>query len=785
MFLLRNVLLVSKQFFHLVAPILYESPFELINSTIEEPHQLTLRLARLLGTLLGSVAHKRFVMDALPPLGQSFTRFRLSNRDILSLTSSTLFNNNDNNISNSNNIIINNSNTCDLDPDVQYAVDALDSMGAIPLTIDYLRFYIYHRHLTISDAFPTLFPSLDCHSVDEWLNSKHRQPIMDVFDRAFVMHCPEAVVSCCIPIPRIGPYLEAVSRLRRLKKVRFYDLRGKLAVQNAIRFVQQHDTLSLGPLLSSSFSSSSDSMAKTTSLSTTLSTSKPDSHYASLTAIDLGGGRGTRDFICNDESLGDLLGAMRQLHEVDTDCLIFRVNFLEKIPPVSGLRVLRLGPMADVVDLTAPELAQTLQRFTTLEELQIYLEDSRRHMFYYLIQEKKKQNEVEAIQYKGASHANQGLKRLSIGGNLRTTVRATQEALTAYSETIRSLKVNCHEHFEYNLLDEASLLADDPDLEPGSLPLPPLETNTPWAPMEPRHMQEQKDFKTYQSVNLCWATMLPCLVRLEIVGLASILGFHAMALRTCPNLEVLRLHVTFEHRMVIARCHVETMLDSLLYARGQKSQGQGFQEGVRGQGARLQELDLNGRWFISDRAFALLGSPCFPQMRSLSLHRLETVDEDQYNFIRKICRSDNDIKALELSKFMRQIPRCDAARLNGTQIEGRTLAREHGPASGDITGTCAELTVNGLLAGLCGMERLTEKSVELDTDFIVESHLHRLKVDTAYKKEYDRLVEWVLSMNGGWLFKKAIAKRYNHTTVWEVIDQACRLDSYDIPPWSR
>ncbi|KAG0361024.1 hypothetical protein BG005_009366 [Podila minutissima] len=211
MFLLRNVLLVSKHFFRLVAPILYESPFALINSTKEEPHQLTPRLARLLGTLLGSVAHKRFVMDALPPLGQSFTRFRLSNRDILALTSSTLFNNNNNRN--------NDNNSCNLDPDVQYTVDALDSMGAIPLTVDYLRFYIYHRHLTIPDAFPTVFPSLDCHSMDEWLNSEDRQPIMDVFDRAFVLHCPEVVVSCCIPIPRVGPYLEAVSRMRRLKKV--------------------------------------------------------------------------------------------------------------------------------------------------------------------------------------------------------------------------------------------------------------------------------------------------------------------------------------------------------------------------------------------------------------------------------------------------------------------------------------------------------------------------------------------------------------------------------------
>ncbi|KAG0361025.1 hypothetical protein BG005_009367 [Podila minutissima] len=269
-------------------------------------------------------------------------------------------------------------------------------------------------------------------------------------------------------------------------------------------------------------------MATATSLSTTLSTLKPDIHFAPVAAIDLGGGRGTRDFVCNDESLGDILGAMRQLREVDTDYLIFRANFLQKIPPLSGLRVLRLGPIADLVELTAPELAQTLQRFVALEELQITLEDSRRHLFYYSIQEKKKQNMVEAIQDRGASPAIQGLKQLSIDGNLRTTVRATQEALTAYSETIRSLKVDC-----LGRLDEASLLADDPDLEPGSLPLPPLETNTSWAPLEPRHTQEQNDYKTYQSVNLCWTATLPCLVRLEIVGLAAVLGFHPKALRTC------------------------------------------------------------------------------------------------------------------------------------------------------------------------------------------------------------------------------------------------------------
>lgn len=785
MFLLRNLVLVSKQFFRLVAPILYESPLELISSTQEEPHQSTPRLACLLGTLLGSIAHKRFVMDALPPLSQSFARFRLSNRDILALGLSTLFSNNNNNNSVSNSNSINNNNdTRDLDPDVQYAVDALDTMGAIQLTIDYLQFYINHRHLTIPDAFPTVFPSLDCHSVDEWLNSEDRQRIMDVFDRAFVLHCPEVVVSCCIPIPRVGPYLEAVSRMRRLKKVRLYNLQGKLSVQDAIRFVRLHDNFSLGLLASSSSDPMATSTPSSSSSSSTTSTSKSVSHFAPLTAINLGGGRGTRDFVCKDESLGDILGAMRQLCEVDTCFLTFRANFLEKLPPTSGLRVLRLGPTADVVGLTAPELAQTLWRFP-LEELQIYLEDYRRHLFYYPIQEKKK-NKDETIQDRGASHANQGLKRLFIGGNLRTTVRATQEALTAHSETITSLQVDCFELFQYDILDEVSLLANDPDLEPGSLPLPPLETNTPWAPLEPRHTQEQNDYKAYQSVNLCWTTTLPCLVRLEILGLAAIVGLHSMALRTCPNLKVLRLHATANHRTVLARCHVESILDSLLYARGQRPHGHGCQERgqVQGQGARLQELDLNGRWFISDRAFALLGSPCFPQLRSLSLQELETVDEDRYDIIRSLCRNDLEVKSLSLSKFMRQIPRCDAARLIEAQIESTALAREHDPASGDITGTGAALTVNGLLAGLRGMERLTEKCIEIDTIFMTEPHLERLKADAAYREEYDRLVEWALSRDGGWLSKEVITKRYNHTTVWEVIDQACRVDSYDTPPWS-
>lgn len=188
MFALRNMLLVSKQFFRIVAPILYESPFTLIDATKEENLPKTPRVARLLGTLLGSIAHQRFVLDALPPLGRAFTRFRLSNRDILALTSPTLSRANSNN------------DAYNLDPDVQYAIDALDTMGAVQLTTDYLQFYTRPCHITIPDAFPTLFPSLDCHSVDEWLHSEDRQKIMDVFDRAFVLR-PQVVVSCSIPIP--------------------------------------------------------------------------------------------------------------------------------------------------------------------------------------------------------------------------------------------------------------------------------------------------------------------------------------------------------------------------------------------------------------------------------------------------------------------------------------------------------------------------------------------------------------------------------------------------------
>ncbi|KAG0014397.1 hypothetical protein BGZ81_000478 [Podila clonocystis] len=308
MFLLHSVLLVSKQFFRLVAPILYESPFALINST--DSHQPTPRLARLLGTFLGSIAHKRFVMDALPPLGQSFTRFRLSNRDILALTSPTLYYNSDNN-----NI------TCNLDPDMQYAVDALDTMGAIQLTIDYLQLYTNHHHITIPTAFPTLFPSLDCYTVEQWRNSEDRQRIRDVFDRAFILHCPEVVVSCCIPVPTVGPYLEAVSRMRRLKKVCFYNIMGQISVQDAIRFVRQRDILIQGDLASST------TMVTTKSPSSTSNSAKPDSKFAPLTAIDLGGGLEAWDYGCRDESLGDILCAMRQLRDVDMSFLTFRANF--------------------------------------------------------------------------------------------------------------------------------------------------------------------------------------------------------------------------------------------------------------------------------------------------------------------------------------------------------------------------------------------------------------------------------------------------------------------------
>ncbi|KAI9238529.1 MAG: hypothetical protein BYD32DRAFT_460586 [Podila humilis] len=163
MFTLRNMLLVSKQFFRLVVPILYKSPFTLIDATKEANLPKTPRVAHLLGTLLGSVAHQRFFMDALPPLGQAFTRFRLSNRDILALT---LSNNNNNNNYNKNN---NNNNAYTIDPDVQYAIDALDTMGAVQLTTDYLQFYTYQSRITISYAFPTLFPSLNCHRASSFL----------------------------------------------------------------------------------------------------------------------------------------------------------------------------------------------------------------------------------------------------------------------------------------------------------------------------------------------------------------------------------------------------------------------------------------------------------------------------------------------------------------------------------------------------------------------------------------------------------------------------------------
>ncbi|KAG0340209.1 hypothetical protein BG004_006500 [Podila humilis] len=348
---LHSLLLLNKEFFRLVVPILYESPF-----TLFPRYFASVRVASLLATFLGSIAHHRWVMDALPPLGHDFKRYRLSSRHILEHDPTQ------------------GDDLGQLRPDVQYMVDALDEMGTVQLTTDYLRFYTKHAHNYIATSFLTLFPSLECNTMDQWISSDDRQRIQDVFHRGFIQHNAEHVSSAFIEGIDVLPYTEVVARMQRLHHLTF--VAGKnLSVHDCVEFVRKHDALSQSTQKLTSPAVAS--LRSSSSTDTAAASAHPDSEsFAPLTSVALHPGELR---MSAHERLFEIISSMQHLQVLDISSVEGTIHFLHEIP-MENLRILRLCPTDQPPPhMTAKDLAIRLQDARYLEELEIPLSDEQRH----------------------------------------------------------------------------------------------------------------------------------------------------------------------------------------------------------------------------------------------------------------------------------------------------------------------------------------------------------------------------------------------------------------------
>ncbi|KAG0203537.1 hypothetical protein BGX28_004219 [Mortierella sp. GBA30] len=640
---LHSLLLVNKTFFHLAVPMLYRSPFQLVRSYERDklPWDKFKRQVKLLWLLLCSVIHHPWVRSELPPFSAEFPILR---NPILGC------------------VVHSEEHGFDLQKTesstgtaASKSQDALSpSSSQRYLTVDYLRYYTQHDHTTLSDAFPTLFPSLICYHMDQWSTSEDMIRIRATVERALLLHHPEGIVSMAIPITRMNLFLEAVPRLIRLRRIELYDIKHEFIVEDVIEFVRKHDLLTGGTLSQHqrrSFSGGkykevanhnqesnlkaaaidvktgildSEAAGKRCVAATAASTvHRPRSHHhylVHLTEIKIGG---SCDYgIIEKPELYKILQAMNQPKIVDMTGWRGAVLDLAQVP-VQSLETLWMR-----LDRPLPRncpIQTLLKQARNLKDLQICIAPAHGGLFRWAIEKRKEMNNrgknhhLEHDKQAWHDHTGeeeqeeQGLRNLSLAGETAATVWALIGATEAFSTTLEVLKASSWKRpFGIPLddaeLDEQTEFAEEL-LHPTGLQqyLNAAEENTQ-ATLDTQSHQHHPHYDHDHSFmpaspRLSWAHVMTRLYHLELKGEVAAVAFDFRSLAQCPHLRILKLNT---HPCGMAP---DPSSIGLLLKHAASS---------------LQELELVGPWIITDWHLSEMATHIFPDLRRLRLVHCRT-----------------------------------------------------------------------------------------------------------------------------------------------------------------
>ncbi|KAF9129408.1 hypothetical protein BG015_004145 [Linnemannia schmuckeri] len=394
--LLHALLLVNRTFFQLTVPLLYQSPFLLIKASDRDrlPYEKFKRQVKLLWLLLSSVHHLPWVRQELPPFADEFPVLwnpALEEGQVLAL----LGGGRSSSISSS----AMSQESDSIGPDGTRRLDGKRKGGVSVrfLTVDYLNYYTHHNHSSISDALPTLFPSLICYHMDQWSSSQDMIRIRATVERALLMHRPEGIVSLAVPITRVKAVQEAVAAavaekessgaavsgvglgLRRLRRVEFYDIRQEFSVEDVLAFL---DTLRRPP--------SSPSSSTGTGIGTGTGTGA-----MLLTEIKIGGPSDYGQI--GKRSLYTILQHLSPtLKVIDLTDWRGAVMDLDQIP-TEAVEVLHLRLDRMVVDSTGPKVVEGwLKRAKKLRDLQICIGPGHGGLFRWAV-ERRRRRERNAL----------------------------------------------------------------------------------------------------------------------------------------------------------------------------------------------------------------------------------------------------------------------------------------------------------------------------------------------------------------------------------------------------
>ncbi|GJJ75992.1 hypothetical protein EMPS_08350 [Entomortierella parvispora] len=609
---LHSLLRVNRLFFRLAVPLLYRSPFQMVREYDGDklPWDKYKRQVKLLWVLLCSVIHHPWVTEELPPFSTDFPTLYAPGYGAQTKT-------------------------------------AAGGSKRKELTTDYLQFYIHQDHASISDAFPSLFPSLICYQMEQWTSSSDMHRIRACIEKAFLMHHPERIQSLSIPVTRVGSiFLEAVGRLRRLRRVEFYDIKFDFDPKDAIEFLRRHQEpykLAVGD--------GKDTMTPSSEIPTSTT---------ELTEIRIGG---TGDSgVIGKMDLYKILQSMHRPVVIDLTGWRGAVMDISQIP-VQSLRslFLRLDPPLPV---NSP-VQKLLESARHLRELQLCIAPNHGDLFRWAVE--KRRASLEAIHQKdpflpiskepkmrpsqiiqdvpqaqrigsiGSTDfvvedqrlpPSTGLEVLSLAGETQAVVWALMGATEAYPETLQTLKASSWKRVVNLDLEEDELHhhQDAPAVIPGLAHAgvdPYQQVFTPaelpssqFLPQIP-HQQDQPplDIPANGSQNdegvvhgdiprLCFTPIMTRLVHLELKGEIAALAFDFRSLSHCPQLLVLVLNTR--------PCGIEPDVSSLNLLLDHAPQS-------------LRQLELMGPWVVTDSEMTHMSQPtALPNLRRLRMVHCRT-----------------------------------------------------------------------------------------------------------------------------------------------------------------
>ncbi|KAG0008694.1 hypothetical protein BGZ81_003953 [Podila clonocystis] len=437
--------------------------------------------------------------------------------------------------------------------------------------------------------------------------------------------------------------------------------------------------------------------------------------------------------------------------------------------------------MSVVSPLSVEELAEFIQDSTNLERLKIRLAHTQGRVFHYVLEDLKKlgrDGPGQGAKKWTARSVGKGMKWLTIAGRSLTMIQAVKGAVQAYSSTIERLDVTAD-----GFTLQSTVTSTSASSTTTTTATPPTSTTTlpSTEPSRPISLAEDDGLQRVMAaaqnpstLDLYWSVHLPRLTYLMISGYVAMVCLRFESLRWCPSLEILCLCSPSERLQAAVSYPVEQLVRCLIESVHFDPATHILEFSGSIKPTRLRQLKLCGAWFISDKAFEMLGSdPFFPHLTVVYFKGLLLSDQSRLSADTLGQGTGEDVKsAFFAAQYLRSVEkqRREAESKGSKENRGTNQGENHHCDASEADSQ--KLTYMGMMRGFQGMTRLLSTKVTMVLSVLIREHQVAVEQNEHVRKEYDEMVRWLIG-KGGMVTKDAVGK-YDRETLKTVLDESIR-----------